>query len=519
MLIRYSGPAQAAGRFVTESSSIVVGRPTANQRPDLDLSPDTGVSRRHARIECADGSCWIEDLGSAGGTWINGNRVTGRRLLQPADTVYMGRTSLQIEPSPQDETSAGALVSSLSASESSGTLLLPLRGVGDAAARLARQRLDSFSALSRALATQLEDEALAHTAVAYLQRAIPSAERGGLLLHTNGNLLLKAHLPQGAPTVSLSLAREAIARREAFLWQANADNAVETHTTSLRRHNTGTALYAPLVYDREALGVIYLDSSLPGPRLTEEDLRFLTALAGPIAVALKNQILQQELRRGEAIMANLRSQFSPRIASRLFQQQRRPRLGGERVEPVTILQSDVRGFTALAATMDPDDVVQLLNEIFGAFIPIIFKYDGSVDKYVGDAVLAVFGSPEPDEHQWEKAVQAGLAMQAAMQAMRERVRSLGLPPFEVGIGIHTGSVVHGFIGAEERMEYTVIGDAVNRASRYCDGAAGGEVLISKAVYEHVFHRVEVVPRSIRTKHRELEGDLEGYAVTAWTGAA
>jgi adenylate cyclase len=189
-------------------------------------------------------------------------------------------------------------------------------------------------------------------------------------------------------------------------------------------------------------------------------------------------------------------------------------LGGEQVEPVTILASDVRGFTALSAEMDPKDVMDMLNQLFGACIPIIFKYNGTVDKYIGDGLLAVFGSPDPDPYgrQWENAVMAALDMQHAIYRLGKKWQSQGLPIYQIGIGIHTGAVLQGFIGSKEQMEYTVIGDTVNRASRYCDGADRGEVVISPAVYKYVSGLVDVVPKTLKSKRPDSEPDLEAYVV-------
>ncbi len=182
------------------------------------------------------------------------------------------------------------------------------------------------------------------------------------------------------------------------------------------------------------------------------------------------------------------------------------------MDPVTILVSDVRSFTALSAEMEPDEVVRMLNEMFDAFVPIVFEYDGVVDKYIGDSVLAVFGSPEKDDDQCEKAVKAALEMQRAVYKLGEGRKVRRLPVFGVGISVHTGAVIHGFIGSTERLEYTVIGDTVNRASRYCDGAAAGEVVISQTVYERVYRLVNVEPKVIRTKHPEIEPDLKAFVV-------
>jgi class 3 adenylate cyclase len=165
--------------------------------------------------------------------------------------------------------------------------------------------------------------------------------------------------------------------------------------------------------------------------------------------------------------------------------------------------------------MDPGDVVEMLNELFSVCIPIIFKYNGTVDKYIGDSILAVFGSPESDDRQWEHAVRAAFDMQQAIRAQGDKRQSRSAPVCQVGIGIHTGAVLHGFIGAAERMEYTVIGDTVNRAVRYCDGAHRGEIVISPAVYQQVADLVDVAARTITTKHPESEPDMEAYVIRAF----
>ena len=128
---------------------------------------------------------------------------------------------------------------------------------------------------------------------------------------------------------------------------------------------------------------------------------------------------------------------------------------------------------------------------------------------MGDAILAVFGSPEADPDQHEKAVRAALAMQESIQTTNLRRAGRNLPTCDIGIGIHSGEVLHGFIGTAERLEFTVIGEAVNRASRYCSGAGRSEIVISPEVFEHVFRLVQAEKTTIPTKH---EGDFIAYRV-------
>jgi len=157
--------------------------------------------------------------------------------------------------------------------------------------------------------------------------------------------------------------------------------------------------------------------------------------------------------------------------------------------------------------MDTDDVMELLNDYFSALTDAIFKYDGTIDKITGDAILAVFGSPEPDALRHEKAVRAALAMQSAMTDISDKRKRRSQVTCTIGIGVHCGEVLHGFIGSNDRMELTVIGEAANWTARYCDGASGGEILISPAMHQRLWRYIDTELITIDTKH---EGSLSAY---------
>lgn len=562
MIIRYIGPAGMERVLHADTDAITLGRGSRGHPVDLDLTPDMQVSHLHARITWAEGSFWIEDLGSRNGTWVNGTQIRERTRLTEADLVQVGQTRIRLEaetallsaagptvpqegrtglrgaeasPSiaapglesaafkqpasdlatPESQSQAepeGILASRLTSGEHPSALILPAApSRQDDALDATRRRLVAFYNLGAALGAAQDLDSIGATIVRHIVEAVPGAHRAALLLQEGRKLLLKAHVPGGDPGTSLSLATRAMERGEAFIWRAGLPQGVDV-SESIILSGTRSAMYAPMVWGGEALGVVCVENIADPSAFDEDDLRLLMAMANHAAMFVQNHHLQQELRREAALRSSLLRQFSPRIAERLLHERGRLRLGGERANPVTILVSDVRGFTAISAAMDPDDIVQLLNAMYALFTPIIFKYEGTVDKFVGDSLLAVFGSPEPDDHQCENAVRAALEMQQAMQKLSEVWRIRGMPAWEIGIGIHTGEVVHGFIGSPERMEYTVIGDAVNRAARFCDGAGPGEVLISKAVYEHVFRLVHVAPKTVETKHPEVEPTLEAFVV-------
>ena len=176
--------------------------------------------------------------------------------------------------------------------------------------------------------------------------------------------------------------------------------------------------------------------------------------------------LQSELRHNAALLGRLLTNFSPKIRDALLSRAAhgRLRLGGERSE-VVLLASDIRGFTLLTSGMDTDDVMDLLNDYMSALVEAIFKHDGTVDRITGDGILAVFGSPEPDPLRHEKAVRAALAMQSAMIDVSEKRRRRGQPTCTIGIGVHCGEVLHGFIGSNDPGFFTAGKfDTVRRAA-------------------------------------------------------
>ncbi|MCB9076244.1 MAG: GAF domain-containing protein [Anaerolineaceae bacterium] len=412
------------------------------------------------------------------------------------------------------------MADSVSASEPPESLIMVRKSVK--LLETIRNRLAAFYELGAALGAAEDVEPLLKTVVEHLCRTISGAQRGAVLLLEERTLRLKAYVPQPAkPSVSLYLARMAIDKQEAFIWSYRLTGELGKLTDSIVSHGTKCAMYAPLVWQSDVLGIVYVDNYIADDAFSDDDLHLLMAMANQTAMFVKNHLLQENLTRERIVRSNLLRQFSPQVAAHLENVMKQPQrlgLGGERVEPVTILQSDVRGFTALSAQMDPSDVMEMLNQLFGACIPIIFKYNGTVDKYIGDAILAVFGSPDPDPNgrQWENAVRAALEMQHAVRRLGIEWQRRGYPIYQIGIGIHTGAVLQGFIGSEEQMEYTVIGNTVNRATRYCDGADRGEIVISPAVYNHVTGLVEATKKTIKSKHPETEPDLEAYLIKGFS---
>ncbi|GAB4191176.1 MAG: adenylate/guanylate cyclase domain-containing protein [Simkaniaceae bacterium] len=196
--------------------------------------------------------------------------------------------------------------------------------------------------------------------------------------------------------------------------------------------------------------------------------------------------MTEGLKERERLKLGFSRYVSNYVLDKILQSDIATKLEGERKQ-ITILFSDIRQFTALSETLSPEQVVLILNQYFAKMINIIFKYQGTLDKFIGDGMMVEFGAPLEDVHQERNALLAALHMQKEMEALNEEWQSQGLPYLHMGIGIHTGHAVVGNVGSEQRMEYTAIGDAVNVAARLeqMTKSLKKPIIISKATYEKV----------------------------------
>ncbi len=176
--------------------------------------------------------------------------------------------------------------------------------------------------------------------------------------------------------------------------------------------------------------------------------------------------------------------LSKKVVDNILESPEEQKIGGRR-KTVTILMSDIRGFTGLSETMDPEIMVQLLNRYLERMSKIILKYDGIIDEILGDSILAVFGVPEKNVTDPVRAVACAVAMQNALDDLNDTFIREGHPPLEMGIGINTGSVVVGNIGSEVRMKYAVVGSTVNTAARIESNTVGGQILLGESTYDLV----------------------------------
>jgi len=256
------------------------------------------------------------------------------------------------------------------------------------------------------------------------------------------------------------------------------------------------------------------DSSENGINLPEDVPKEIKGI-----VSSRTQMLDTILKISEErlhLVKFIRNTFgrylSKKVVDQILESPNGQEIGGRR-KTVTIIMSDLRGFTALSETRDPEDIVRLLNRYLERMSKVIVKYDGIIDEFIGDAILTVFGVPEEHDDDPLRAVACALAMQNALVALNNELMLEGYPPLEMGIGVNTGSVIVGNIGSEIRAKYGIVGAPVNMASRIESNAVGGEVLIGESTCRLIKESVTAdSPHTVMMKG--LKRPLVFYPVTA-----
>ncbi|MGI9418341.1 MAG: adenylate/guanylate cyclase domain-containing protein [Geminicoccaceae bacterium] len=273
------------------------------------------------------------------------------------------------------------------------------------------------------------------------------------------------------------------------------------------------ALHEP----RTIISSNFADSAM-GPALSLElvlvsmlIIAFVGAAMGYLALIARRTIVEGV--RLEVTNAQFGRYFSPGVVSRISREADALRGVGGRTQDVAVMFCDIRDFTTITEQLPPSDVVRFLSQYHTHMVEVIFKFGGTIDKFIGDAIMVTFGTPDPSDDDAERSVRAGLAMNTALAALNADRERRNLPNIRHGIGIHFGPVIAGNIGTEDRLEYTVIGDTVNVASRIQDAckSVGEALLISDAVKKRLapdFH-VQTLPEQ---RVRGRQAPVRIYAV-------
>jgi adenylate cyclase len=509
----------------------IVGRAVTSDIPIFDPT----ISRRHAELRSVQGGVQVRDLGSSNGTFINGTRVTEGRI-EPNDSVTFGKVVFQLKSTEapvrpitaSSPSAGGTIVKQVSMSGGVPAVIVDQAVVAarDGAGQLKvggashterqAKKLSLLLEVSQKLSGELDLDKLLGRVVG-TTFDVMNVDRVSVHLSTDtGDLVPRVSKSRlgdaSAQLVPRSIARKAVEERVAIL----TDNAVADDRfkggQSIMLQSVRSAMCIPLMAGPEqVLGILYVDNLTATNSFVDEDLQFLIAFGGLAAIAIKNSRFAEQIQREAMVRSNFERYFAPNVAAEIAQQQGAVKLGGDK-RAVTILFSDIRNFTTMSEHMSPDSIASLLSDYFTEMVDIIFAHGGTLDKFIGDAIMALWGAPIPHEDDPDRAMQAAIAMQRAIAALNAKWEAQGRLGISVGIGINYGETFAGNIGSHLRLEYTVIGDAVNVASRLCSNAHGGEILISEPFYQVLKEKPAVNARApLVVKNR-------AQAVSVWSVA-
>jgi len=252
------------------------------------------------------------------------------------------------------------------------------------------------------------------------------------------------------------------------------------------------AMCVPLVAHDKVFGIMHLDTRERVGAFNEKDLQLLKAIANQTAIAIENARLVRQIEEEAKTRGQLSRFLPPHVVEEMVQGKGRPiKKGGREVE-ASVVFCDIRGFTSFSESVGPTEVVELLNDYFERLVDVVFKRHGVLDKFIGDALMASWGAIEEaaTHDPVHECVAAAIEFRDTIREFNREREDLGLRPVGMGVGVNTGRLVAGYMGSKRRLEFTVIGDAVNTASRICGIAGGDQVLISEATYRHVADRIE-----------------------------
>jgi class 3 adenylate cyclase len=264
-------------------------------------------------------------------------------------------------------------------------------------------------------------------------------------------------------------------------------------TCSERFSRMGVSMMLPLIYQGEVKGALALGYKKSGHFYTREDIDLLNTLANHGAVAIENAKLVEQAKKEEIMRTNLSRYLSPQIVDHIIKHDVEVNLGGDR-KVVTVMFLDIIGFTALSEQLEPEEVVSILNEYFKEMSNAIFRWEGTLDKFIGDEIMAFWGAPIEQPDHAELAVRCALNLSKALDELREKWKREGRPVIDCGIGINTGEVLVGNIGVEgKKMDYTIIGDTVNLASRIekLTRQYKTRMLITENTFEHIRESIDL----------------------------
>jgi adenylate cyclase len=423
--------------------AILPGRTTIGRRTDNDIVvADLSASRLHAEVwyEPENDQLTIRDLGSTNGTFVNRDRLTTQRQLATRDTIRIGEHLITVFKQEPKQIITSAL---------GGTQLLTRD--------IVLESIDQHAVLMYEAARKLNtvlDYATALREVSSMVRVALGADRCEVILPDQFDRLRDHGFP-------VTIARMAIERRSVVnIPDIGLEEDPVRESASLLRIRS--VLCVPVLSGDEVIALIYMYKTVPSERpFDQQDVQLAVAISHQTALTLQRMKLIERVSQEQRIRQVLQRFVSPTEVDYIMQNfQVAGTLPGLAERRVSVLFADIADSTSLAESLGPKKFGEILTRYYEQMTDIVFEYNGLIDKYLGDGIMAVFGMTGTTvQHHEENATRAGLAMLDSLETADKEISGL----VKIGVGINTGDVVAGYVGTRDRVELTVLGDTVNVA--------------------------------------------------------
>ncbi len=479
---------------------------------------DRVVSKAHAVIERdIEGRYFVHDKASRNGTFVNGARVEDKVYLKDGDIVGVGSTDLLFREDPtslNNKTKVTIHSDEMEAhiqnriAQGLDVQFLPEPDISDVSVlRRDYEKLRIAHELSRSIGVETDLDVLLEKILEKAFEIFP-ADHGVILMRLQETDRLvpmvvrgrSGEIGVGDVRISRTILNEVVEEKQAVLSSDAMMDSRFSGAHSIILGNIRSTMSVPLMFEDTILGVIHLDSTVESGAFAEKDLQILTGFARQASVLINHHRLLKKMEEEILVREKLHRLLSPQLVEEVVNGRLELVKGGE-LRAVTVMFADIRNFTSFAERTAPQLVVELLNEYFELMVDIIFKHEGTLDKFVGDEIMAVWGAPIARPDDTERAVRCAVEMQEALKRINDSQQD-GEHLFEAGIGLNTGQAVAGYMGSTKSMNYTVMGDVVNTASRICSEAGPGEVIIGIDTFTEVANLVtaeKLPPRRLKGK--------------------
>ncbi len=494
--------------------TVTVNRDTFTLGRSLDCDwhlPYFGISRYHARLfKSSDGVWFVEDMGSKNGTVVNGQFATSPQILNHGDVIQLG--SIYLSALFGDD---AIKTNNNGDMETQVVGMTIFRNVQDLQQQwiqaddqddefnrpvIAISRLKDLLNIAKGLNSAESIEAIFKAAQTVVFRYLKGIERLALLIDINGSG--KLELLNGAARdiyehqnmmadvnwISRSVCQKVFDEKVAIQTaDAQQDERFDSEQSIIDK-GIHSIMAVPLWDENKVVGVLYADGHIcfgdsfkDSVQESEEDISFFSTLANLLASSVQRWLLTRKLRNEEKIRHRLERYHSPAVVQQMM-------MGGTladgRLSPkeseISILFADIVGFTALSERLSPGQIAELLNSFFEEMLQEIFAAGGTLDKFIGDCIMAFFGAPEPQPDHADRAF-------TAAKGMLDRLDNLNAnkvlrEPLQLRIAINTGKAVVGDVGSSQRVDYTVLGPTINLASRMEAICPVGKCVVSETTY-------------------------------------